>query len=117
MLAEYLEKWAQREERRSRAEWAAVLLKRIIESDQRGEFVDTQILSREEFDQIKNFLALLTGEKNQDEINFSLISECLSLDPKRLNELYLIVSAMREAPEPPPGYHWKLVKNKELLSD
>ncbi len=116
-MASYLEDWAEREDRNSRAQWAAVIIKRAIEKDKAGEIVNGHMLDEIEFEQIKKFLALLSGEHDRNGISFSVIADCLGLDQDKLNELYLMVLSMREVEQminkPPPGYKWGLIKTNE----
>ena len=60
----------------------------------------------------------MSGEEDRNGISFAVIAECLKLDQRKLNDLYKMVLAMREVrkaqniAEPPPGFKWKLVKEK-----
>ncbi len=89
------------------------MIKNAIEKHKNGDIVHAHVLDEEEFSQIKKFLALLIGKHKRNGISFSLIAQCLEIDPEELDEIYLMIRTMREVKkvsEPPPGYKWKLVK-------
>ena len=104
-------------EERSHTEWAVLLLKRSIEKYKLGEKVTAKVIDERHFEQIRRFIALLSGEESRNNVSFATLGKCLDLDPEKLKELYLMVISIRGVPEPPPGYKWKLVKEKEVQLD
>ena len=62
----YLRSWAVREKRKTPNELSAVLLERNVEKDQVGEAVNVKTIDEEDFEQIKKFLALLSGEHERN---------------------------------------------------
>lgn len=113
-ILDYLEEWAKREDRKTRTEWMGVLLKRAVEKDKAGEIVNGVTLDSTDFEQVKRFIALLSGKEKRNNISFALVAKCLGLDQDNIKDLYLMVLSMREVRklvvEPPPDYEWKLVK-------
>ena len=104
-------------EERSHTDWAVLLLKRSIERYKLGEEVTAKVIDDRHFKQIRKFIALLSGEENRNNISFATLGKCLNLDPVKLKELYLTILSIRGVPDPPPGYKWKLVKDKEAHLD
>ena len=104
-------------EERSHTEWAVILLKRALEKYKLGDKVTARTIDDRHFEQIRKFIALLSGEETRNNISFAMIGQCLDLDPGKLKELYLTILSIRGVPDPPPGYKWKLVKDKEVRLD
>ena len=108
----YLKESALKEER-GHTDWAVLIIKRALEKYKLGENVTARTIDERHFEQVRKFVALLSGEESRNNISFATVGKCLDLDPEKLKELYLTVLSIRGVPDPPPGHKWKLVKDKE----
>lgn len=56
---------------------------------------DTIVLTRDEFEEIKKFIKLLTGKSERNGISFAVVAELLEIDASELNNLYKLVKHCR----------------------
>lgn len=115
-IAEYMETWARKESRPSKNNLAEALLVRAVETDK----TDCKVLSDYEFSQIKRYLYLLVGlpEKvERDGTSFSVVAEALGMDEDMLQELYLLIEALRSGSDLPPKHKCKVKIEKEVKVD
>ncbi|BDA75961.1 hypothetical protein CAL7716_101270 (plasmid) [Calothrix sp. PCC 7716] len=56
---------------------------------------DTVVLNRDDFEEIKKFIKLLTGKSDRNGISFAVLGELLDIDASELNNLYKLVNHCR----------------------
>ncbi|BDA75974.1 hypothetical protein CAL7716_101400 (plasmid) [Calothrix sp. PCC 7716] len=66
-----------------------------LESSGKIPSTGTIVLNRDEFEEIKKFIKLLTGKSERNGISFAVVAELLEIDASELNNLYKLVKHCR----------------------
>jgi hypothetical protein len=76
---------------------AYLLQQKLDELDERGAIPDDESLPKQDFEQIVQFLKLLTGDRTErNGISFVLLGEILGIDSGKLSDLHNLVNECRE---------------------